>query len=189
MQLLNVNFYKKHIRFIALMAALACLGAYSVEIVKYFELNFYVEHIFIISYLGVVLGIIAWISRLDFYLDNIRVLGAVAIFVGLGAWYMDIMEYVYICKYCRTERTIIALLGVIMMFPSTKHFMVRYVTLILGLYGLAITSRHHFMGWSDINDGERWGFHEPWFMDPFVLSFLAIGILTAQVCLIFLNKK
>lgn len=125
---------------------------------------------------------------LDFYLDNVRVLGVIAIIVGLGAWAMDIMGYVYVCPFCRAQRTVIAVLGIFMLLPHTKHFILRYITCILGFYGTFVASSQHFRGWVNIQQG-KFSWHDPWYLESFMLSFFAIFIIVAQVWLIFLDKK
>ena len=127
--------------------------------------------------------------ELDFYIDNIRILGIIAIIVGMGAWVTDWMGWVYVCPFCRAQRTVIAVLGLFMTFPHTKHFLLRYVTCILGFYGTFVASSQHFRGWVAIQKGERTGLIDNWWMDSWLLSFFAICIIVAQVWLIFLNKK
>lgn len=127
--------------------------------------------------------------ELDFYLDNLRILGIIAIIVGMGAWVMDWMDWVYVCPFCRAQRTVIAVLGLIMTLPQTKHFIIKYISCILGFYGLHVASAQHFRGWVGIQRGDRGFISENWWIDSWVLSFFAICIIVAQVWLIFLNKN
>lgn len=127
--------------------------------------------------------------ELDFYLRNIRILGVIAIIVGLGAWATEWMGWVYVCPFCRAQRTVIAILGGFMILPHTKHFIIRYITSILGFYGAFVASSQHFRGWVAIQRGEKNGLSETWWIDPWLLSFLAVCIIIAQIWLIFLNKN
>jgi len=127
--------------------------------------------------------------ELDFYLDNIRILGVIAIIVGMGAWVMDWMDWVYVCPFCRAQRTVIAILGVFMLLPNTKHFIIKYITCILGFYGLHVASAQHFRGWVSIQRGDRGFLSENWWIDSWILSFFAISIIVAQVWMIFLNRN
>lgn len=127
--------------------------------------------------------------ELDFYLDNIRILGMIAIIVGMGAWVMDWMGWVYVCPFCRAQRTVIAILGIFMLLPHTKHFLIKYITSILGFYGLVVASNQHFRGWASIQSGKRGFISENWWIDSWILSFFAICIIVAQVWLIFLNRN
>ncbi len=127
--------------------------------------------------------------ELDFYLDNIRILGLIAFIVGMGAWVMDWMDWVYVCPFCRAQRTVIAILGIFMMLPHTKHFIPRYITCILAGYGLIVAGNQHFRGWVAIQREERGFWIESWWIDPWILSFFAICIMVAQTWLIFLNKN
>ena len=47
-----------------------------------------------------------------FWQRHQRVLGFIAIIIGAGAWGMEFAGTVYICPYCRVQRTVILLLGV-----------------------------------------------------------------------------
>ncbi len=125
---------------------------------------------------------------LEWYLDNIRILGVIAILVGVGTWAMDIFDLVYVCPFCRAQRTVILILGIFMTLPNTSHFILRYITSILAFYGLVVASNQHFRGWVSIQRGEfSWG--EQWYLNTWLLSFSAICIIIAQVWLIFLNRK
>ena len=134
-------------------------------------------------------GFLMKLFELDFYINNIRILGIIAIIIGMGAWVTEWMGWVYICPFCRAQRTIIAILGLFMFLPHAKHFLVKYSTSILGFYGLFVASSQHFRGWVAIQRGDRNFLTENWWIDSLILSFLAICIIVAQVWLIFLNKK
>ncbi|MEH6637394.1 MAG: hypothetical protein V7700_17875, partial [Halioglobus sp.] len=54
---------------------------------------------------------------IGFWQRHQRTLGVIAIAVGVGAWTMELTGAVYICPYCRVQRTVIAILGVIMVLP------------------------------------------------------------------------
>lgn len=125
--------------------------------------------------------------QLDFYLKNIRILGCVAILVSLGAWAVDIYEYTYKCPYCRAQRTVIGLLGLIMLTGS-GHFLFKYIASVLAFFGAGVAMMQHFNGWKKIHGGE-FSFHDPIYFDSFILSFLALFIIGAQVWIIALNKK
>ena len=48
---------------------------------------------------------------------------------------MEFAGTVYICPYCRVQRTVILLLGVAMILPFTHHWIVRYHRVSSGLFG------------------------------------------------------
>jgi hypothetical protein len=126
--------------------------------------------------------------ELEFYLENIKLIGVLTILVGVGTWAMDIFDLVYICPFCRAQRTVILILGIFLTLPGTSHFILRYITSILGFYGLMVAGNQHFRGWVAIQRGE-FSFGEQWYLNSWMLSFFAICIITAQVWIIFLNKK
>ena len=64
---------------------------------------------------------------LSFWRERLRLLGFVAIVIGAGAWVTEFIGAVYICPYCRVQRTVILLLGVIMVLPFAGHWIAKYV--------------------------------------------------------------
>ena len=82
----------------------------------------------------------------DFYQQNIRILGVIAILVSLGAWAMDWLDVVYACPFCQVQRTVIGLLGVLMLLASS-HFIVKYVASVIGFFGTGVAMMQHFRGW------------------------------------------
>lgn len=125
--------------------------------------------------------------NLDFYLKNIRILGVIAILVCLGAWAVDIFGVTYKCPFCRAQRTVIGLLGLIMVMGSS-HFILKYIASVLAYFGSGVAMMQHFNGWRKIHGGE-FSFHDPIYFDSFILSFLALFIIGAQVWIIILNKR
>lgn len=122
----------------------------------------------------------------QFYQQHIRALGIVAIVVSLGAWSLDWFDVVYKCPYCRVQRSVIGLLGLVML-SGTSHFIVKYFSTVVGFFGLSVASTQHFRGWLRVHKGEfEW--YSPFYLDSFLLSFLAICIIVAQVWIVCLRK-
>lgn len=127
------------------------------------------------------------ILDLEFWKKNIRAVGAVAIFLGAGAWALELFGAVYVCPYCRVQRTVILLLGIIMLLPFARHWIARYVSLAIGWLALVVAADQNFMSWKKISAGEfEWGEH--WYIHSFLLSSAAIFILIAQLYLILTDK-
>lgn len=127
------------------------------------------------------------ILDLEFWKKNIRAVGAVAIFLGAGAWALELSGAVYVCPYCRVQRTVILLLGIMMLLPFARHWIARYVSLAFGWLGLVVAADQNFMGWKKISAGEfEWGEH--WYIHSFLLSSAAIFMLIAQLYLILTDK-
>jgi disulfide bond formation protein DsbB len=112
-------------------------------------------------------------------------LGLIAIMIGLGAWGMEFAGTVYICPYCRVQRTVIALLGLIMLVPVTiaGHWILRYLASVIGFLGAVVAANQNFMGWVKISQGE-FAFNEQLYIDPFLLSSGALFIIIGQLWLI-----
>jgi len=47
---------------------------------------------------------------------------------------MEFAGTVYICPYCRVQRTVILLLGVAMILPFTHHWVMRYLASVVGFW-------------------------------------------------------
>ena len=117
---------------------------------------------------------------LAFWQRHQRALGLIAIFIGAGAWGMEFAGTVYICPYCRVQRTVILLLGLMMVLPFSHHWIMRYVASVIGFMGAVVAVNQNFMGWVKISKGE-FAFNEQLYIDPFLLSagslFIIIGLL------------
>ena len=121
--------------------------------------------------------------ELAFWQRHQRVLGIIAIIIGAGAWGMEFAGTVYICPYCRVQRTVILLLGVIMVLPFSKHWISRYVASVMGFMGAVVAVNQNFMGWVKISKGE-FAFNEQLYIDPFLLSTGSLFIIIGQLWLI-----
>ena len=120
---------------------------------------------------------------LAFWQRRQRALGFIAIIIGAGAWGMEFAGTVYICPYCRVQRTMILLLGVIMVLPFCRHWIPRYVASVMGFMGAVVAVNQNFMGWVKISKGE-FSFNEQLYVDPFLLSGGALFIIIGQLWLI-----
>ena len=121
--------------------------------------------------------------ELAFWQRHQRMLGIIAIIIGAGAWGMEFAGTVYICPYCRVQRTVILLLGVIMVLPFSKHWITRYLSSVMGFMGAVVAVNQNFMGWVKISKGE-FAFNEQLYIDPFLLSTGSLFIIIGQLWLI-----
>lgn len=121
---------------------------------------------------------------LDTLHRHIRLIAAFAILASLATWAVDIAGLVYNCPFCRAQRTVIGLLGLLMLLPDLRHWLLRWLSAVLASLGLVVAGTQHFAGWRRINAGE-FAFAEPWIIDPFLLSGAAIFAITGLVLLIY----
>ena len=120
---------------------------------------------------------------LQFWYRQQRALGVIGIVIGLGAWGVEFAGAVYVCPYCRVQRTVILLLGCVMLLPSPRHWMATYVASVVGFLGAVVAANQNFMGWVKISK-EEFAFNENLFIDPFLLSTGSLFIILAQLWLI-----
>jgi len=128
------------------------------------------------------------VLNLDFWYRHQRMLGVVAILIGAGAWGMEFAGTVYICPYCRVQRTVILLLGLVMLLPQPRHWIVRYVASVIGFLGAVVAVNQNFMGWAKISKGE-FAFNEHLYIDPFLLSTGSLFIIIGQLWLILGHRR
>lgn len=104
------------------------------------------------------------------------ILGAFSLLVSIGAWALDLTGLVEECVYCRTERTIIGVLGFLMLL-STIHYLIKYLFTYLGYvfgyYGAHVASAQIFMNMR----------HDHFAM-MFILATAALFWIIFQVCII-----
>ncbi|WMC12345.1 disulfide bond formation protein B [Oceanimonas pelagia] len=117
------------------------------------------------------------------YSRLIRFFGIVSIAIFLITWAIDLTGLTYPCPYCRTQRTIIGILGLILLMTSRLHpLLTKYIVTVLGGYGFVVAAMQHFMGWDDIYEGVyKFGNGGPWFFDEMLLSGGAMFVIVAQV--------
>lgn len=126
--------------------------------------------------------------QLDFWTGRMRLLGLIAIVISIATWAMELTGLVYVCPYCRTQRTVIGLIGLLMLTPNPGFWISRYIGAVLGVFGLVVGSTQHFSGWRKIMKGE-FVLSPKVYDDAFLLSGAAIFIITAQVLLLYAYRK
>lgn len=122
--------------------------------------------------------------ELETLVRHIRLFGAVAILISAGTWALDLLDVVYICPYCRTERSVMGLLGIMLLLPNPGHWLSRYLGSVLGALGVVVGGMQNFKGWRQISEG-TFSWNDYWVADPFLLSGVAIFIITAEVLLLY----
>jgi len=128
------------------------------------------------------------IFSLEFYIKNIHILGLMFVTVSLVAWGSELLGHVYVCPYCRLQRTVIGLLGLLMAVKGLHHWITAYISLVLGFMGAHVAAAQHFMGWKKISAG-TFEFKDQLYIDPFLLSGAALFIITAQVGLMIMSTR
>lgn len=110
--------------------------------------------------------------------------GIAAIVLSVITWAVDLTGLVYECPFCRTQRTVIGLLGLLYILPNPAHYLVRYLASVFAALGLVVGGTQHFRGWARISAGEfEWG--EQWYVNSWMLSGFALFIITALLLLIW----
>ncbi|MGQ3017406.1 hypothetical protein [Phenylobacterium sp.] len=126
--------------------------------------------------------------QLEFWTGRMRLLGLIAIAISIATWALELTGLVYVCPYCRTQRTVIGLLGLLMVTPNPGFWISRYLGAVLGVFGLVVGSTQHFAGWRKVMKGE-FVLSPKVYDDAFLLSGAAIFIITAQVLLLYAYRR
>ena len=124
---------------------------------------------------------------LQFWQRNQFALGSLAIVIGAGAWGMEFAGTVYICPYCRVQRTVILILGIMMIVPFSHHWVIKYFASVIGFLGAVVAVNQNFMGWVKISKGE-FAFNEQLYIDPFLLSSGSLFIIIGQLWLLLTKR-
>ncbi|WP_020399233.1 disulfide bond formation protein B [Kordiimonas gwangyangensis] len=126
-----------------------------------------------------------FLFELETYTSRLRLIGLLALVVGVGAWALDLTGAVYECPYCRTQRTVIALLGIILMLPNPRHWILRFIGSVFAFLGAFVAAFQNFNGWKKVSAG-TFTFNEKIYVDPFILSGCALFIIIGLTWLLML---
>ena len=96
---------------------------------------------------------------------------------------MELAGAVYICPKSRVQRTVILLLGVIMVLPFCHHWITRHPAYVMSFRGAVVAMNQNSMGRVKMSRGE-FAFNEQIYGDPFLLSGGALFIIIGQLWLI-----
>ncbi|BBQ13526.1 hypothetical protein [Stenotrophomonas maltophilia] len=107
----------------------------------------------------------------------------VAVLVSLLAWAVEWSGMAYVCPYCRAQRTVIGVLGVLTLFARPGSLIVPWLSYTAGGFAFVVAAMQHFNGWKRISAGD-FSFNAQWYIDPWLLSGGAMLILVAQLMLV-----
>lgn len=105
--------------------------------------------------------------------------GIASIALSIATWGMDFSHIVGPCIYCRSERTIIGIMGLLLILPFAGHWVVHFLSRGFAFYGIIVAANQHFRGWSAISEG-TFEFVLPVYDNPFLLSAAALFIIAGQ---------
>ena len=71
-----------------------------------------------------------------------------------------------------------------MVLPHPHHWISRYIGSVLAVVGLVVAATHFFMNLKNAIAGDHF-WDDEWYFDPFLLSGIALCIMTAQILLLY----
>lgn len=96
-------------------------------------------------------------ALLDWLNRNLRLIGILAILVSLVTWWIDLSGLVYECVYCRTQRTAIGLVGLLLLLPDPRQWFIRFIAVAICFLGADIAVDQQFLVIKNINAGRPFG--------------------------------
>tara|TARA_R110002124_G_scaffold286129_1_gene466011 strand:+ start:412 stop:639 length:228 start_codon:yes stop_codon:yes gene_type:complete len=66
-------------------------------------------------------------ALLNCLLNNRKIVGVVAIAICVLAWASELTDLVYVCPYCRAQRTIIGILGLSLLLHNPRNWINLYL--------------------------------------------------------------
>lgn len=104
-------------------------------------------------------------------------IAVLAIVICAVTWGTELVGWVYVCPYCRAQRTVIGLLGLLLLTPLAFHWIGRWLGATVAAFGFSVGADQHFNGWKKIMAGKfSWG--EQWYIHPWLLSGFAMFIIS-----------
>ena len=116
----------------------------------------------------------------NFYIKNKFWLGLFAVTASAITWTTEFTGIVYVCPYCQVQRSIIGLLGIVLMTPLAKFWISKFMANVIGFFGAVVAANQQFIAWKKISAG-TFSFKENLVLDPFILSGLAITFILFQL--------
>jgi len=102
-----------------------------------------------------------------------------AILISVVAWATELADLVYVCPFCRAQRTVIGLLGLFLLM-NPQHWLNRWIASTFAIFGFVVGATQHFRGWAKIMSGKfEWG--DQWYINSWLLSGFAIFMITALI--------
>lgn len=117
---------------------------------------------------------------LEILIRHTRLLGFLAILICLVTWWIDLSGWVYECVYCRTQRTAIGLVGVLMMLPDPRLWWIRWGAAAICFLGASVAVDQLFLVIRAINAGKAFG------VLNLVMATGALFALIGQALILFL---
>jgi hypothetical protein len=111
------------------------------------------------------------------------IFGTICVLICIGTWAMEWTGVVERCPFCQVQRTVIGILGLLLMLPDPSNVVSRYLGALFGGFAFMVASVQHFGGWQAISAG-KFALTSPLYTDSFLLSGAALIILTAQIMLL-----
>lgn len=115
--------------------------------------------------------------------ERARVIAILALCIAAATWAIDLFGIVGPCGYCRAQRSVIGLLGLLLLLPAVGHWSVQYVAKVIAAFGIVVAATQHFSGWNDMSKGQfafKWRLYE----NSFLLSGTALFIIVGLVLVI-----
>lgn len=121
-------------------------------------------------------------------IERTKWIAGFAIVVGVATWALDMLHLVEPCGYCRVQRSVIGLLGILLLLPIIKHWLVQWVAKTIAALGIVVAATQHFLGWNEISKGD-FVFDAPLYANHYLHFLLSAGALFIIVALLMIIER
>lgn len=101
-----------------------------------------------------------------------------SIFLCVATWGLDLAGLVHACPYCQVQRTMIGLVGIILLLPW-KNLITDYLILVLGGFGAYVAALQMFNNF----------YKSAWHEEYIYLSTCAFLLLVGQLLIAFRRSR
>src|SRR5262245_28526678 len=94
------------------------------------------------------------IKFIENIMRNTKLFGAISLLLCIVTWAFDLLELVYPCAYCRVQRTMIGLIGLIMLLPApmSAHWIALFIANTLAFFGAVVGVNQNFHIWMKLSN-------------------------------------
>ncbi|MFC4257263.1 disulfide bond formation protein B [Altererythrobacter xixiisoli] len=119
---------------------------------------------------------------------NRRLVGGAVLAIVLFTLAVDVAGLVHPCPYCRVQRFALGVTSIILLLKCYNALLCRYITTVVGLFGVVVGVSQNFNHIKKINSG-KFDWSAVWIGHPWVLSGLAVLALCWLILLVFDAEK
>jgi len=94
------------------------------------------------------------INCIESIMRNAKLVGVISLFLSLGTWTLDWLDLASACPFCRVQRTMIGLIGLLMFLPKSirQHWIILFIANIWAFFGANVAASQQFLIWMKLSN-------------------------------------